>query len=574
MGRSLQTRMILIFSFVILVSCVIISFLNYRSYSNLVIDTVSNQAKTITEQAVKIIEVDKYGEIKIESGETKYYYQLRHELNDLRERNGLEYLYTMGRSKKGEGYEYYYLVDGMPIHDKDASKLGEIEEEAQMYSSLIKAFESGKTQVGEMSVDEYGALISAYVPIKNSSGEVIGIVGADFNAEQVHTQMEHSKQNVILTTAIILIVSLLITYFFSRFLINPLKRLAKQVELVGKGDLSTQIDTNRKDEIGLLSVSFQNMIHDLRDIIDGINNNTLRLNQSSNQLLVNSEEARVASNQITASIQEIAGGTELQFESTEICATSIGEVTGGIQQIAFSSLNVSKLAEGLLNGANEGFQLVQNFIQQMEAINTTVGEASSFIKTLESRSEEIHEIIQVIKDISSQTNLLALNAAIEASRAGETGKGFAVVADEVKKLAEQSENSANHIAELIHHINQDTQLTVESMDKAVSATGEGIRISEGTGRSFETILFSIKQVVSEIQEVSATSEQVFNSSKEVTNAIEQTTQIARKTEGNTEKVVNATEEQEVLVADIASSIQELNQMSQGLNDLIRKFKLQ
>ncbi|PLT33190.1 methyl-accepting chemotaxis protein [Bacillus sp. V5-8f] len=574
MGRSLQTRMIIVFSTVILLSCLIISYLNYRSYSKLVVDTVSLQAKTITEQAVKILDIEKYKEIKIESGKTDYYLQLRSQLNDIREKNGLEFLYTMERSKKGDGYEYHYMVDGMPIGHKDASNLGDIEEEADKYPQLIKAFETGKTQVGEMSVTSgYGALISAYVPIKDDSGEVIGIVGADFNAEHVHSQMERSNQNMIVTTAIILIVSLLITYFYSRLLINPVKRLAKQVELVGKGDLSVEIDLKRKDEIGLLSSSIQNMIHDLRDIIKGITDNTSKLNQSSDKLLVSSIVAQAASNQINASIQEIAGGTELQFKSTEICASSIGEMTGGIENIASSSMEVSKLADKSLSGAEEGFQLVQNFIKQMEAIHHSVEDSSSTIKTLETTSKDINEIIKVIKDISAQTNLLALNAAIEAARAGEAGKGFAVVTDEVRKLAEQSEKSANHISSLIHRIKEDTQLTVESMEKVISATGEGIQISEGTGRSFESILLLIKNVTLEIQKVSSTSEQILESTKEVTGAIDETAKIAKKTEGNTLQMVNVTEEQEMLVANIASSAQELNHMSQGLNALIRKFIL-
>jgi methyl-accepting chemotaxis protein len=125
MTKSLKFKILLIFSMLLLISCLLISLFFYQSSFQLVKDSVGKQESRIVQQAVSIIDIGRYEKITVESGENEYYRELRERLNNLREMNGMTYLYTMAREKNGDTYDYYYVVDGMPLDSDDASALGE-----------------------------------------------------------------------------------------------------------------------------------------------------------------------------------------------------------------------------------------------------------------------------------------------------------------------------------------------------------------------------------------------------------------------------------------------------------------
>ncbi len=565
--------MLMVFSILLLVSCLIISLLIYQSSLVLVKDAVGNQASNIVEQAVSVIDIDRYEKLTIDSKEEGYYRELRKELNSIREMNGMTYLYTMSRVKNGEGYDYYYMVDGEPLDSDEASKLGEKEELVDSYPEMKQAFETGHIQYQLSNDKEYGALITVYAPIKNDAGEVIGIIGSDMDATEIYQSMDANKLKMIAITLAVLIAGIIIVYFFTDYLTRPLRKLTSQVKQVGKGDLTVVIDTDRKDEIGLLTKTFQQMVHELKTVIQGINKSSSQLIETSERLSIKSEKASEVSNQISASIQEVSEGAYTQYKSSEESAATLEQMSKGIQQVAETSLNVSQLSSVSLDNANQGNRSIEKVIHQMNVINQSVQLSANAIKTLESQSNEISLIINMIRDISAQTNLLALNAAIEAARAGESGKGFAVVAEEVRKLAEQSEKSANSISILISKINEDTNRTVQSMDVVTGNVEDGIIAVEEAGKSFESILESIQSVVSHIKDVSLTSEEMSAFSEEITAGVMETTMLANKAAKTTEYVVERTVEQENFILDISSSITKLNKMAGELDELVGKFDL-
>jgi len=573
MRKSLKIKMLVVFSVLLLVSCQLISLFVYYSSLDLVKESVGTQASNIVKRAASNIDIDRYEEITIDSEKEGYHNELRKELNTLREANGLSYLYTMSRVKNGEEYDYYYMIDGMPFDSSESTKIGVKEESIDSYPKMKKVFETGNSEYQLTNDEEYGAILAVYAPIKNQAGEVIGLIGADIDASDIYQAMDANKTNSIMITIIILIVGIIIVYFFTDYLTKPLRKLTSQVNQVGKGDLTVAIHTDRVDEVGLLTRTFQQMVSDLKTVIQGINKSSSLLIETSNLLSEKGKKANEVSNQITASIQEVSEGAHTQYKSSEESAATLEQMSKGIYQIAEVSSNVTQLSSISLENAEQGNSSVQKVIDQMNVINHSVQKSATAIKTLENQSNEISLITNMIREISAQTNLLALNAAIEAARAGEHGRGFAIVAEEVRKLAEQSEKSANNISVLISKINEDTSLTVQSMDVVTENVEEGTKAVEEAGKYFESILKSIQGVVCQIEDVSSTSEEMSASSEEITAGVMESTMIANKAAKMTDYVVEQTEEQENYIHDILASITELNKMASELDELVSKFEL-
>ncbi|MDN4493229.1 methyl-accepting chemotaxis protein [Ureibacillus aquaedulcis] len=571
MKKTLKFKLLLTFSGLLLLTCLIMSSLLFRSSMNLVKDSVGEQVTGMVENVVEVIDLEKYKEISIDSVQTDYYDELRETLNRIREMNNITYLFTMAREQKNGDYEYYYVVDG--LDKEDASEVGEVEESADTYKAMMDAFETGEPEF-EMTSDEYGSLISVFAPIKDETGEIIGVVGADIDATDVYHQMDDNKTSIIVTTLVILIIGLFIIYFITEYLTRPLKKLTSHVEEIGKGNLLPVAEiSKRQDEIGVVTNTFGRMVDDLRNLIQGIQLNSSQLLDTSKNLISNSDKVSEASKYVTISVQKVSEGASTLYNSSKESTIAIEQISGGIQQVSVASENVLDLSNRSLNNANVGSVAMDNVIDQINVIDKTVKLSSNAINELKNQSQEISTFINLIQDISNQTNLLALNASIEAARAGENGKGFAVVADEVRKLANQTEQATASIVDLISNMNRGTNQTVESMSLVSKSVAKGIETVGEAKDSFTKIVTSIQNVASYIKEVSATLAEMAASSEQLASSVEESTQFAYQTANYTKEVVERSVNQETDVNEISNTIELLTNMSRDLDELIKKFKL-
>jgi methyl-accepting chemotaxis protein len=373
---------------------------------------------------------------------------------------------------------------------------------------------------------------------------------------------------------IAILFSIFIAIYMTHIISNPVKTVAQSARKIASGDLTVEdIKVKNRDEIGDLANSFNQMAESLREMIQKVGKNAEQVAASAEELTASAEQTSKAVEHVAESTQEVAAGMDEQVQSIEETSQTINEMSIGIQQIANNAQIVSSSAMDASEKASEGNRLLKTAVKQMHTINETVDGLSTVVGELGERSKEINQIIAVITDIASQTNLLALNAAIEAARAGEHGRGFAVVAEEVRKLAEQSAQSAQQIYQLISTIQEETNLTVQSMDAAKGEVLSGIEVVNTAGNSFEQIERSINNVTVQIQEVSSAVQQMAASSEQIVQSMKMISQISESSSGQTMAVSSATEEQLAAMEEISSAANTLTKMAEALQSLIEKFKI-
>ena len=249
------------------------------------------------------------------------------------------------------------------------------------------------------------------------------------------------------------------------------------------------------------------------------------------------------------------------------------DISSQSESVSTNADAIAAVTEMTVAEVGRGKNAVQDIVKAMDDINVGTGTVQRSIGKLAEQSDEISKIVDVITGIAEQTNLLALNAAIEAARAGEAGRGFAVVADEVRKLAEESGNSSQKIAQLVANIQEDMKEAVEASEQSTKSV-EGSRQSvQEADTIFESIQVSIEALAGGIRDVSSNITAVSDAAKSMATEMESIAKISHENASRTQSVSATTEEQSASSQEIAASTRVLAELAQELEANVQKFKL-
>ncbi|WP_342513782.1 methyl-accepting chemotaxis protein [Sporosarcina sp. FSL K6-1522] len=476
-----------------------------------------------------------------------------------------------------ETQELVAKLEEILLSDAERKKMAEFNES---YSDYLVELQ----KVGELVFE--GKADLGYIKYKQelkktleSTNSLLGEIGAYLEnyADDLDKSITESAKtsNIIVVTVIILALLLKISlgYVIARMIITPLKEMETLMVEAENGNLAIEGQYRSKDEIGVLTTSFNSMVSRLRELMRQVNNTSEQVAASSEELTASAEESTKASEEVAHTIQEVAFGAERQVEETKASQQVVEEMAGSIRLIASNTQDITTNAIETSQKALEGNEAIQSTIEQMGSINKTVSQLSNVVEGLGERSRDIGNIIEEITNIATQTNLLALNAAIESARAGEHGKGFAVVADEVRKLAEQSAGSAQTIAQMIAVIQEETQVAVRSMEQATGEVTDGIEVVNKAGESFAQIRTSVDEVASQLQGVSATAQEMSIGVEQVLQSEETLAEIAEEAASGTQNVAASTEEQLASMEEISASAEALAHLAGDLQEQIEFFKV-
>ena len=373
--------------------------------------------------------------------------------------------------------------------------------------------------------------LTSYAPLKGDNGDITGIFYIGIPQEQAHQIASKSVRDTAVVSAAIGLLIVAIFVILSIILIKkvvtvPISRMVAVLKDIaeGDGDITKRIQISSHDELGEMGRYFNTFVSMLHATVQAV--------------AANSDTIAEAAVHLNTASEEMAKGVEQTMEQANSVATAAEEMSTTTSEIAQNCVIAAKSSDEANQAAADGQGVISGTITTMEAIGEMVKNSAAIIEGLDSQSEEIGKVVDLINDIADQTNLLALNAAIEAARAGEHGRGFAVVADEVRKLAEKTADATKGIKGNVDAMQGEVRRCVETMKKGVEKVEVGAEEAKKSGAAFRNILDHVNKATAQINQIAVASEQQTGTTGEIANNIQHifsaVQEMARKTEDNAE----------------------------------------
>jgi methyl-accepting chemotaxis protein len=336
--------------------------------------------------------------------------------------------------------------------------------------------------------------------------------------------------------------SIVLATLFTRSLTRPINQALSAAERIAANDLSQDVHLEGSDEPAKLMAAMARMQGQLRQAIALIGDSAAQLSSTAEEMHAVTKDA--------------AQGMVRQNSEIEMAATAVTQMSAAVDEVAGNAAAASQATGESSAAALDGRTQVDETVQAITRMVSTVGLTSNSVKKLAENARDISKVLEVIRAIAEQTNLLALNAAIEAARAGEAGRGFAVVADEVRALAHRTQSSTQEIEQMVIMIQNGTHEAVGSMNDTSSQAEQTLHKAQGAGVALSAITQSIEQINERNLMIAAAAEQQAQVAREVDRSLVSIRDLSGQTSEGAKQTSLATSELSKLAVDLSSLVRQ------------------
>ncbi|WP_404457412.1 methyl-accepting chemotaxis protein [Oceanobacillus kapialis] len=406
--------------------------------------------------------------------------------------------------------------------------------------------------------------------------ELIAMINEDQQTavQNAQSSIQNSTITLGLATILAALIGIPLMIIISRIITKNLKKVVKVTYEVANGNLKvSDMDYSGKDEIGQLAESVNKMKGNIHNILVKVADASNSVSSRSEVLTLSAKEVSEGNTQIATTMEELTTGAETQANSASELSENMNDFVKKVELSEQNGQESVKNSNQVLELTKEGTALMNKSVAQMKQIDTIVSTSVEKVQGLDKQSNEISQLVLVIKDIADQTNLLSLNAAIEAARAGEHGKGFAVVADEVRKLSEQVAESVGEITRIVQRIQAETTEVVGSLNVGYKEVQQGTKQIEETGQNFNSIDQSVTEMTKKISFISENLRDISKNSKDMNHLIEEIASVSEESAAGVEQAAASAQETSSSMEEVSYSADELAKLAEQLNKELKVFKL-
>lgn len=406
-------------------------------------------------------------------------------------------------------------------------------------------------------------------PIGNTGSSVCCLV-----PEKVMLSQAYSIRNVTIgITIVAIILAIIIALFLALNISRAIGMVVTVLEKAAGGDLTGNVSVKRKDEFGILGRSINGMIHNMKDLLNKVDQISGLVQSSSDDVSQTSEILVSSSDEICNAMAEIESGSSSQAREAERCLEQMAGLSDKINVLTTNTSAIEAISHDTKVYVSEGIDIIAKLDRRSRDTQEITDAVIDGINKLNDETKDIENIVEVISAISDQTSLLSLNASIEAARAGETGKGFSVVADEIRKLADESMQAVGRIADIIARINNQTDVTVETAKRAEQIVGAQQEALTTTISLFKNINEHVEDLAGNLDHIMDGIAQMSEAKDQTLSAIQSISDVSDRAASSTSEISSTIVNQLEAVKNLNGNAATLNNNSKDLLDAVTQFKL-